>query len=218
MVAIPAADFDFAVSGVVIEGYAAELASTCNIPGKMSRAAPSPPAGDSMPSRSIAIRSPTRSSKAFLDASGYAPADAQNFLAHWIDGAPPAGWDEQARSPGSGSRTPAPMPPGRASACRANGNGNMPRKGTDGRRYPWGDDWRADAVPAPCLDRRMPDPADRRRASGRGKPVRGRGSGRHDLAMDRRISRRATCAARCCAAAAPISRRPRIGISRRLMR
>jgi formylglycine-generating enzyme required for sulfatase activity len=33
-------------------------------------------------------------------------------------------------------------------------------QGADGRRYPWGNEWNADAVPEPACGREMPTPAD----------------------------------------------------------
>jgi len=158
MVAIPAADFDFKVRGVVIEGYA-----TAGVdiqypwepdPRRTHRHRVNIPAFaiDKFPVTNIMF-------KRFLDASGYAPNDSQNFLAHWIDGAPPAGWEnkpvtwvgiEDARAYASwaGKRL-----------CRE-WEWQYAAQGSDGRRYPWGNDWNPEAVPEPCLDRTMSDPAD----------------------------------------------------------
>lgn len=158
MIAIPAAEFDFKVRGVVIEGYA-----TAGVdiqypwepdPRRTHRHRVNIPA--------FAIdRFPVTNAefKRFLDASGYAPRDAQNFLVHWIDGAPPAGWenkpvtwigieDARAYAAWAGKRL-----------CRE-WEWQYAAQGDDGRLYPWGNDWNPDAVPEPCLDRTMPVPAD----------------------------------------------------------
>ena len=97
--------------------------------------------------------------KTFLDASGYAPADARNFLLHWQDGAPPPGWENK-------PVTWVALEDARAYAAWA--GKRLPREwewqyagqGTDGRLYPWGDEWDEAAVPVPSLDRVMPVPAD----------------------------------------------------------
>ena len=155
--------------------------------------------------------------KAFVDASGYAPRDPQNFLAHWVDGAPPAGWEQR-------PVTWVSIEDARTYAAWA--GKRLPREwewqyaaqGTDGRRYPWGDDWRDDAVPAPSLAREMPDPPVVGIHAAGASPFGVEDLVGDDLAVDRRISRRSCGARQCSAAAIPISRRPRTGISRRPMR
>lgn len=157
MIAIPAADFDFAVRGVVIEGYAAEGVDVQypweTGPRRNHRHRIAIPA--------FAIdRFPVTNAQFahFLAASGYSPADRRNFLAHWIDGAPPIGWenrpvfwigieDARAYAAWAGKRLVREW------------EWQYAAQGTDGRRYPWGDDWNPQAVPEPCLDRTMPDPA-----------------------------------------------------------
>jgi formylglycine-generating enzyme required for sulfatase activity len=97
--------------------------------------------------------------KTFLHRSGYSPVDSHNFLRHWVEGAPPLGWDNK-------PVTWVSIEDARAYAAWA--GKRLPREwewqyaaqGTDGRRYPWGDDWRSAAVPEPSLDRLMPAPSD----------------------------------------------------------
>ena len=158
MVTIPAADFDFAVHGVVIEGYATEGVDV-QYPWE-----PNPRRAHRHRlsiDRFHIDRTPVTNAqfKAFLDASGYAPADAHNFLRHWVGGAPAAGhadkpvvWvgieDARAYAAWAGKRLPREW------------EWQYAAQGTDGRRYPWGDDWREDAVPEPSLARAMPDAPD----------------------------------------------------------
>lgn len=156
MIAIPAAAFDFQVRGVVIEGYQAAGVDVQYPWEDVSRRAHrhrvdiQPFAIDRHPVTNAQF-------KAFLDDSGFWPADAQNFLAHWQGGAPPAGFadrpvtwvgieDARAYAAWVGKRLPREW------------EWQYAAQGTDGRRYPWGNDWRADAAPTPATGRTMPDP------------------------------------------------------------
>jgi formylglycine-generating enzyme required for sulfatase activity len=158
MVDIPPGTFDFAVHGVVIEGYAAEGVDV-QYPWEPNarrhhrhRLGVGAFAIDRFPVTNAAF-------KAFVDASGYHPADAHNFLRHWQDGAPRAGWDNK-------PVTWVSIEDARAYAAWA--SKRLPREwewqyaaqGLDGRLYPWGNDWDAAAAPEPSLARNMPVPAD----------------------------------------------------------
>jgi formylglycine-generating enzyme required for sulfatase activity len=158
MAPIPAGEFDFVVHGVEIEGYAAAGVDVQypweDSPRRHHR-------------RHMAIdafwidRFPVTNArfKAFLDASGYAPADDRNFLNHWHDGAPPPGWENK-------PVTWVSLDDARAYAAWA--GKRLPREwewhyaaqGTDGRVFPWGDVWDVAAAPEPSLGRTMPVPAD----------------------------------------------------------
>jgi len=99
--------------------------------------------------------------KKFLDASHYHPQHGLNFLRDWKDGNYPAGWekrpvtwvsleDARAYADWAGKRLPHEW------------EWQYAAQGTDGRMYPWGNEWDASAVPVPDKSRTMrgPDPVD----------------------------------------------------------
>jgi iron(II)-dependent oxidoreductase len=97
--------------------------------------------------------------KAFLDASGYAPADKTNFLRDWKQGNYPAGWagkpvtwvsrdDAEAYARWAGKRLPNEW------------EWQYTAQGADGRPYPWGNDWAPEAVPVADTGRLMRGPDD----------------------------------------------------------
>jgi formylglycine-generating enzyme required for sulfatase activity len=99
--------------------------------------------------------------KAFLDATRYRPKDDLNFLKDWSQGTFPEGWankpvtwisleDARAYAAWAGKRLPHEW------------EWQYAAQGVDGRAYPWGDDWKEDAVPKPDKSRtlRGPDSVD----------------------------------------------------------
>ena len=99
--------------------------------------------------------------KEFLNATHYAPRDAINFLRDWKDGSFPQGWenrpvtwvsleDARAYAKWAGKRLPHEW------------EWQLAAQGTDGRIYPWGNQWQASNVPTPVTGRTMtgPDPVD----------------------------------------------------------
>ncbi len=80
--------------------------------------------------------------KQFIDATGYTPADPHNFLRHWANGFPealadhPVTWvsldDACAFASWEGKRLPTDI------------EWQWAAQGSDGRDYPWGNDFRAD--------------------------------------------------------------------------
>ncbi|WP_082124661.1 formylglycine-generating enzyme family protein [Lysobacter capsici] len=160
MVEIPAGEFDFVVGGIEIEGqtwegvdvqYSWEDSARRNHRKRMSM------------QRFFIDRTPVTNAQyhRFVQASGYAPRDAHNYLRDWVDGAPRAGWenrpvtwiaieDARAYAHWAGKRLPREW------------EWQYAAQGGDGRRYPWGNDWREDAVPAPNRGRRLraPDEVD----------------------------------------------------------
>jgi formylglycine-generating enzyme required for sulfatase activity len=158
MVEIPAGEFDFSVGGVEIEGqtwagvdvqYPWEDTPRRGHHRRMA-----------MP-RFFIDRTPVTNAQfqAFLRESGYAPRDAHNFLRHWQDGAPPAGWEHK-------PVTWVALEDARAYAAWA--GKRLPREwewqyaaqGTDGRRYPWGNAWDESKVPPRHRGRTLLPPAD----------------------------------------------------------
>ena len=99
--------------------------------------------------------------KQFLDATHYAPRNRLNFLRDWKDGSYPPGWDRR-------PVTWVSLEDARAYAAWA--GKRLPHEwewqfaaqGTDGRAFPWGNEWNSSAVPAADTGRTMrgPDPAD----------------------------------------------------------
>ena len=99
--------------------------------------------------------------KKFLDATHYHPQDDLNFLRNWKNGTYPDGWannpvtwvsleDARAYASWAGKRLPYEW------------EWQYAAQGTDGRVYPWGNEWDASAVPVPDKSRTMrgPDPVD----------------------------------------------------------
>ena len=95
----------------------------------------------------------------FLLHTGYSPADRHGFLRDWPKGVMPAGL---------GRRPVTWISLEEARAYCAWAGKRLPRswewqyaaQGTDGRLFPWGDDWRSDAVPPRNTARTLMPPAD----------------------------------------------------------
>jgi formylglycine-generating enzyme required for sulfatase activity len=158
MIRIPAAEFDFSVQGIEIEGQTWEGLDV-QYPWESS-ARRSHRHRVSIEAFCIDRHPVTNAQfKTFLDASGYEPQDSHNFLRHWDGNKPRAGWekkpviwvsleDARAYAKWAGKRLPHEW------------EWQYAAQGTDGRRYPWGNDWNPDAVPKPALGREMPQPDD----------------------------------------------------------
>jgi len=160
MIPIPEGDFLFRVSGVEIEGFDDAGVDVQypweNTPRRFHE--------HSMHIKSFYIDKFSVSNaefKKFLDATHYYPKDDLNFLRDWKDGAFPAGWDNR-------PVTWVSIEDARAYAAWA--GKRLPHEwewqyaaqGTDGRIYPWGNQWDPTAVPEPDKNRTMrgPDPVD----------------------------------------------------------
>ncbi|MET0934952.1 MAG: formylglycine-generating enzyme family protein [Luteibacter sp.] len=158
MVTVPAGYFDFVVGGVEIEGQTWD-GNDVQYPWESS-----PRRGHRRHLHVHAFhidRTPVTNAQfaRFLEDSGWHPADPHNFLRHWVDGKPPAGWenkpvtwvaieDARAYAAWAGKRLPHEW------------EWQYAAQGTDGRRYPWGNDWREDLVPATNRARTLRAPAD----------------------------------------------------------
>ena len=156
MIQIPGGDFDFAVHGIEIEGgndpgvdvqYPWE-----DSPRRFHR--------ERMHMKSFFIdRTPVTNAefKKFVDAAHYHPADDHNFLRGWPNGTfstgaanQPVTWvsieDARAYAAWAGKRLPHDW------------EWQYAAQGTDGRLYPWGNDWNERALPPPDRGRTMRAP------------------------------------------------------------
>jgi formylglycine-generating enzyme required for sulfatase activity len=147
MVAIPAANFRFKVSGVEIEGG--------DVPGVDVQYPweefPRRHHDHEMEIKAFYIdRFPVTHSqfKKFVDASHYRPQDNHNFLKDWVNGSYPSGWankpvtwisleDARAYAAWAGKRLPHEW------------EWQYAAQGLDGRPYPWGFEANAKAIPKP---------------------------------------------------------------------
>jgi gamma-glutamyl hercynylcysteine S-oxide synthase len=160
MVKILEADFDFRVSGIEIEGFN-DIGVDVQYPWEDT---PRRFHDHPMHVKSFWMdKYPVTNTqfKKFLDATHYHPEDDLNFLKDWKNGTYPAGWDNK-------PVTWVSLEDARAYAAWA--GKRLPHEwewqyaaqGTDGRTYPWGNTWNAEAVPGPDKSRTMrgPDAVD----------------------------------------------------------
>jgi iron(II)-dependent oxidoreductase len=160
MVKIPAADFLFRVQGIEVEGFN-DIGVDVQYPWEdTARRFHEHP----MHVKSFWMdKYPVTNAqfKKFMDATHYNPQDSLNFLRDWQNGSYPTGadnkpvvWvsfeDARAYATWAGKRLPHEW------------EWQYAAQGTDGRLYPWGDDWNAEAVPIPDKSRTMrgPDAVD----------------------------------------------------------
>lgn len=158
MVKIPAGDIVFDVSGVEIEG-GNSIGVDVQYPWEDS---PRRHHQHLMHLDAFYIdRHPVTNAeyKDFMAASHYHPKDDHNFLRDWKNGAYTEGWDDK-------PVTWISLEDARAYAAWA--GKRLPHEwewqyaaqGSDGRVYPWGNDWDASAVPVPEKGRDMREPAN----------------------------------------------------------
>jgi len=158
MVRIPAGSFAFRVSGIEIEGDN-DIGVDVQYPWEDS---PRRHHLKTLDVKSFYIdRYPVTNAefKKFVDAAHYHPADDHNFLKDWTSGSYPAGWaskpvtwvsleDARAYARWAGKRLPHEW------------EWQYAAQGSDGRAYPWGNQWDAAAMPAPETRRVMRAPDD----------------------------------------------------------
>ncbi len=158
MVKVPDADFEFRVSGIEIEG-GNNVGVDVQYPWEDS---PRRHHVHKVHLRTFYIdRYPVTNAdfRKFLDATHYRPRDDHNFLRDWKGGTYPEGWGEK-------PVTWVSLEDARAYATWA--GKRLPREwewqyaaqGTDGRVYPWGNEWDATAVPPPDHARERRPPTD----------------------------------------------------------
>ena len=158
MLKIPGGEFDFRVSGIEIEGFN-WTGLDVQYPWEDS-----PRRGHA---KTLALkpfyidRTPVTNAqfKKFVDAAAYKPNDDHNFLRDWRNGTyqdgsanMPVTWvsleDARAYAAWAGKRLPHEW------------EWQYAAQGTDGRLYPWGNDWDANAAPAPDKGRELTGPSD----------------------------------------------------------
>jgi formylglycine-generating enzyme required for sulfatase activity len=158
MIHIPGRDFDFVVGGIEIEGSNDEGVDVQypweDSPRRMHE--------HFMHIDSFGIDKypvTNKEFKTFLDATHYHPKDDLNFLKDWQGGMYPQGWEDK-------PVTWVSLEDARAYATWA--GKRLPHEwewqyvaeGPEQRKYPWGDNWRPDAVPLPDQGRTMRGPDD----------------------------------------------------------
>jgi len=160
MIKIPEADFLFKVSGIEIEG-SNDAGVDVQYPWEDS---PRRFHEHLMHVNSFYVdKYPVTNAdfKKFLDATHYHPKDDLNFLRDWTNGTYPTGWenrpvtwvsqeDARAYAGWAGKRLPHEW------------EWQYTAQGSDGRLYPWGNEWNDRVVPTPVKSRSMrgPDPVD----------------------------------------------------------
>jgi formylglycine-generating enzyme required for sulfatase activity len=156
MVKIPAAEFTFKVAGVEIEGFN-DNGVDVQYPWEDS--------ARRFHEHSMHVNSfyideyPVTNAefKKFIDSTHYHPEDDLNFLREWKDGNYPSGWedkpvtwvsqeDARAYARWAGKRLPHEW------------EWQYAAQSTDGRLYPWGNEWDESAVPFPDKSRTMRGP------------------------------------------------------------
>jgi formylglycine-generating enzyme required for sulfatase activity len=158
MVKIPEADFEFQSAGIMIEG-GNDVGVDVQYPWED---APRRYHLHKMHISSFYIdKYPVTNAefRKFLEATHYRPHDDHNFLKDWKNGSYPEGWgnkpvtwvsleDARAYCAWAGKRLPHEW------------EWQYAAQGSDGRIYPWGNEWDAAAVPTPDRRRQMREPTD----------------------------------------------------------
>jgi len=158
MVKIPEADYEFRAAGIMLEG-GDDVGVDTQYPWED---APRRYHLHKMHVKAFYIdKYPVTNAdfKKFLDATHYHPKDNHNFLRDWMNGGYPDGWarkpvtwvsieDARAYAQWAGKRLPHEW------------EWQYAAQGTDGRTYPWGNEWDSIAVPAPDKRRDMREPTN----------------------------------------------------------
>lgn len=160
MIKIPGGSFDLKVEGIEIEG-ANDIGVDVQYPWEDSARRFHEHTIEMQPFHIDRYPVTNAEFKRFVDASHYRPIDGGNYLRDWKDDQYPSGWgkkpvtwvsleDARAYAKWAGKRLPHEW------------EWQYAAQGSDGRAYPWGNDWRTDAVPVPDQSRTMrgPDSVD----------------------------------------------------------
>ena len=156
MVKIPGGNFRFKVEGIEIEGFD-DVGVDVQYPWEGSPRRYHERMMDLKPFWIDQYPVTNEQFKKFVDATHYHPQDDLNFLHDWQNGTYPAGsadkpvtWvaleDARAYAAWAGKRLPHEW------------EWQYAAQGTDGRLYPWGNEWDASAVPVPDKGRTMRGP------------------------------------------------------------
>jgi iron(II)-dependent oxidoreductase len=156
MVYIPGSEFDFRVSGVMIEG-GNDIGVDVQYPWEDSPRRQHDHAMEIKPFYIDKYPVTNVEFKKFLDATHYEPKDRHNFLKDWKNGMYPQSWgdkpvtwvsleDAREYAKWAGKRLPHEW------------EWQYAAQGKDGRLYPWGNEWNAAAVPIPDKGRLLRGP------------------------------------------------------------
>jgi formylglycine-generating enzyme required for sulfatase activity len=157
MVQIPGGRFDFHVSGIEIEG-GNDVGVDVQYPWEDAPLRYHLKTLEMKPFYIDKFPVTNADFKKFVDSTHYHPKDDHNFLRDWKNGAYPEGWadkpvtwvsleDARAYAAWAGKRLPHEW------------EWQYAAQGTDGRLYPWGNQWNAAAVPAVDTGRVMGVPS-----------------------------------------------------------
>jgi iron(II)-dependent oxidoreductase len=158
MVRIPGGNFDFRVSGIEIEGDN-EVGVDVQYPWEDSPRRHHAKALEIKPFYIDKFPVTNAEFKKFVDATHYHPKDDRSFLRHWKEGRIPYGGD---------NKPVTWVSPEDARAYAAWAGKRLPHEwewqyaaqGTDGRLYPWGNEWNAAAAAPAVKGREIGVPAD----------------------------------------------------------